>query len=158
MKITSKILTLLSLTITSFFYSGCGSDAPAPDSTEKVQLSRLTKTWTLVSAELDGTDRTSDFANLKLTVSGQYASDGGTYAYSFTGTRPKNSPWPASGTWKFGANPEMNLTRLDDDPDLAMNYTVSDKQLDIKFNYSGTGFAGSRAAEIGGNWEFVFSN
>ena len=53
---------------------------------------------------------------------------GGTYGYSFTGTRPNPSPWPASGTWKFGSNVSTQMVRLDDDPDLGMNYVLTDTQ------------------------------
>lgn len=158
MKILTRILSLSLVATAALFYSGCGSKGGGTDSAQKVQLAKLTKTWTLTTATLDGKDRTSDFANLKLTVSGTYSKDGDTYTYSFTGSRPNPSPWPASGTWQFGANPATDLTRLDDTPPQALTYTVSDTQLDIKMTYSGTGFAGSRVNQVTGNWEFVFSN
>lgn len=125
-------------------------------SSEQSSLQKLLNTWTLTSAILDGTPRTSDFAGLVLTISGTFTSPGGTYTYSFTGTRPNPSPWPASGTWKFDADPTLQIIRLDDGQ--KMNYSLenNDKQLIIQFNYQGAGFAGGRIQEVAGNWEFVF--
>lgn len=159
MKIIVKVLSLCLLVSAAIFYSGCGSSSHNSDSPEKVQLAKLSKTWTLTSAKLDDVDRTSDFSGLTLTISGTYSKDGDTYTYSFQGHRPQPSPWPASGTWKFGANPATDLVRLDDDPALALTYTVSDNSLDIKFNYpaSAAGFAGSRTEQVSGNWDFTFS-
>ena len=159
MKILAKILSLSLVAGAAILFSGCGGSHGGTDSPEKVQLAKLSKTWTLTSASLDGSART-DFTNLKLTISGTYSKDGDTYTYSFSGTRPNPSPWPATGTWKFGANPATDLMRLDDTPPLALTYTVSDTQLDIKFNYPTTaaGFAGGRTDKVAGNWEFVFSN
>jgi len=159
MKIITKILSLCLLIGVALFNSGCGGGSHGTDSAEKVQLAKLSKTWTLTSAKLDDVDRTSDFSGLALTISGTYSKDGDTYTYSFQGHRPQPSPWPATGTWKFGANPSTDLVRLDDSPPLALTYTVSDNSLEIKFNYpnSAAGFAGGRVEQVSGNWDFVFS-
>ena len=102
------------------------------------------------------TDRTSDFTNLKMSFTGTYVA-GGTYGYNFTGTRPNPSPWPASGTWKFGPTVSTMMIRLDDDPDLGMNYTLTDTQLTISFTYTGAGYAGGRIEQVEGDWEFIFT-
>jgi hypothetical protein len=136
--------------------TNCDDDGGGGSSEEQAQLDKLVGTWTLSSASLDGTARTTDFPGLTLTLSGTF-SQGGTYAYSFSGTRPNPSPWPASGTWKFDANPSSQIIRLDDGQ--KMNYSLGNgnAQLTIEFNYQGAGFAGSRIEEVAGNWQFVFT-
>ena len=136
--------------------TNCDDDGGGGSSEEQTQLDKLVGTWTLSSASLDGTARTTDFPGLTLTLSGTF-SQGATYAYSFTGTRPNPSPWPASGTWKFDANPSSQIIRLDDGQ--KMNYSLGNgnAQLTIEFNYQGSGFAGSRIEEVAGNWQFVFT-
>jgi len=159
MKIFARIFALSLLVSAAFLYSGCGGGGGGTDSPEKIQLAKLTKTWTLSSAKLDGNDKTSTFGSpFKLTITGTYSKDGDTYTYSFSGTRPQPSPWPATGTWKFGSDPKTQLIRLDDTPPLSMNYTVTDTSLGITFTYPGDGFAGGRAEQVTGNWDFEFSN
>ena len=160
MKIALRVLSLLILVAVSLFYAGCGGDEEKKDTEEKKQLDKLLGSWTLVSAD-DGTPRTDSFANLVLTLSGNYA-EGGTYNYSFTGTRPDPSPWPASGTWKFGTN---KLTDMIRDPSTAseipMTYSVTDTSLEINFTVpdGSSGWQGgtSRIKSVTGNWTFVFT-
>lgn len=157
MKVLARILSLFILLAVATLYTSCGGNDPDPKSEEEVQLGKLkANVWNLSSAELGSTDRTSDFANLKMTFTGTYVA-GGPYGYSFTGTRPKPSPWPASGTWKFGPTVTTMMVRLDDDPNLNMNYTLTDTQLTISFNYTGAGFLGGRIDQVEGDWEFVFN-
>lgn len=167
MKIALRALSLLILVAVSAFYAGCGGDDPKKPTQEKQQLDKLLGTWTLESAD-DGTPRTADFLTadnppvpLKLTLSGNYV-EGGTYNYSFTGKRPDPSPWPASGTWKFGTNKLTDIVR---DPasssEIAMTYTVTDTNLEINFTVpdGSSGWQGgtSRINSVTGNWKFVFT-
>lgn len=163
MKLATKILSLLVLVVITIFYSSCGGDDKKKKTDAEKQLDALKTTWTLQSAS-DGTDRTTDFPNLKLTVSGTFAQDG-TYNYSFTGTRPNPSPWPGSGTWKFGTNPMTEIIRDPGSPQelpAPSNYSLSDggNTLTINFNIPAghTGFAGgtSRIRSVSGDWTFVF--
>lgn len=158
MKIFSRFLSLLIISGLSLFYAGCGGSSSSTDPAEKVQLAKLSTTWTIYSATLDGAVRTGDFDKLTLTVGGTFstATPKGPYTYTCGGTRPNPSPWPASGTWKFGSDAKTDLLRNDPDGDLAMTYEATDTQLTITFNFTGTGFAGSRANQVVGNWEFVF--
>lgn len=167
MKILQSVLSLLVLVAVSAFYAGCGGDDEKKDTDEKKQLDKLLGTWTIQSAD-DGTDRTQEFFTddatpqpLKLTLSGNYV-EGGTYNYSFTGKRPDPSPWPASGTWKFGTN---KLTEMIRDPggssEIGMTYTVTDTNLEINFTVpdGSQGWPGgtSRVKSVTGNWKFVFT-
>jgi hypothetical protein len=154
MKLATRLLTLLAIVGLAVFYSSCKPDDKDNRTTEEKQLDKLKNTWALTSAN-DGTDRTTDFANLVLTLSGSF-SQGGTYNYSFTGTRPNPSPWPASGTWKFGTDP---LTQIIRDPgqdiEIDATYTVTDSDLEIKFVIPDN-WVGGRRQSVSGNWTFNF--
>ena len=159
MKIASRILSLLILIVISTFYMSCKKDDDDKDTDEKRQLDKLKGVWTIQSAN-DGDDRTGEFTNLKLTLEGNYA-EGGTYNYSFTGTRPDPSPWPEDGTWKFGTN---KLTELIRDPggidEVEMTYQVTDTNLIISFNVpdGSTGWPGTgRVESVTGDWTFTFT-
>jgi hypothetical protein len=158
MKLATRIFSLLVMVALALF-TGCGSDDGDDKSDEEQQLAKLSSSWTLVSAN-DGTDRTADFPQLVLTLSGTFAQSG-TYDYSFTGTRPNPNPWPASGKWKFGTNPATDIIR---DPNKTnekdMNYAVTESQLIISFNIpeGAAGEAGgtTRASSVKGDWQFTF--
>jgi hypothetical protein len=160
MKLATKILSLFVLVGLATFYVGCGPDDPGKTEQEK-QLEQLNSSWSLTSANDGSSDRTSGFPNLVLTLAGTYAKDG-TYNYSFSGTRPNPSPWPVSGTWKFGTNVTSDLIR---DPgttnEIPMTYTVSGTSLTVNFTIASgsTGWPGgtSRIGSVTGNWSFVFT-
>lgn len=156
MKLAFRMLPVLLMIGASVLLMSCDEDNGGGSSEEQTQLDKLTDTWTVSSVTLDGTDRTNDFPGLVLTISGTYAVNG-TYAFSFAGTRPNPSPWPASGTWKFDANPNSQIIRLDDSQKI--NYTLgsNNAQLTLEFNYQGSGFAGGRVEVVNGNWQFVFT-
>lgn len=156
MKIVLRMLPVLVAIGMVVSLTGCDDDSGGGTSEEQAQLDKLLGAWNISSATLDGTPRTTDFPGLVLTVSGTFT-PGGTYAYSFTGTRPNPSPWPPSGTWQFDANPNSQIVRLDDGQKI--NYTLGsgNTQLTMEFNYQGSGYAGSRIEEVGGNWQFVFT-
>lgn len=157
MKVIARILSLVMLAGIATFYMSCKGDDPEQKPKEEVQLDKLKGTWALQSATLDGAART-DFVSVVLTVTGNYAGDGATYNYSFTGTFPNPSPWPKTGTFKFGANPETQIIRLDDDPDFGINYSVTTTSLTLTLeNYVGSGFAGGRVEEVEGEWVFTFT-
>lgn len=157
MKVLARILSLFILLAVATLYTSCGGDDGPTKTQEEIQLDKLkANVWNIASVELGTTDRTSDFTNLKMTFTGTFVA-GGTYGFSFSGTRPNPSPWPASGTWKFGPTVTTMMVRIDDDPDLGMEYVLTDTQLTIRFDYDGSGFAGGRVEEVEGQWEFIFT-
>lgn len=157
MKLASRILSLLVLTTLAIFYISCDGGGGNNQSEEEKQFNKLKFNWNLVSAN-DGTDRTNDFPNLKLTLSGTFA-QGGTFQYSFTGTRPTPSPWPASGTWEFGGNPSTQIIRDPNSNDeLDMTYEITNDVLVISFTVpeNHPGWTGGRIESVSGNWIFTF--
>jgi hypothetical protein len=162
MKVLARILSLFTLLAVASLYTGCDKGDPNPKSAEETQLDKLkANVWTLVEADLDGTDRTADFQTttaMTLTFSGTFSTSGGTYTMQVNGSRPNPNPWPQSSNWTFGGDVTKQMIRLFDDPDLGMNYTLTDSELEITFNYTGVGFAGGRVEEVNGNWTFLFEN
>ncbi len=159
MKLLARILSLIVVVSAVTFLMNCDGGGGSEKSAEEVELDKLKGTWTMTGVDLDGTDRSGDFANLVLTISGTYSS--GTtnpvYTYSFTGSRPNPSPWPASGTWRFQSVQNKVIIRLDDNQVIDYTLSSNDTQLSLDFTYSGAGFAGGRVGEVEGNWSFTFS-
>jgi hypothetical protein len=161
MKLVSKILSLIILAGLATFYTSCKSDDGPGKSDAEKQLDKLKAvTWELSEATLDGTARTTDFANLTLTISGTFVTDG-TYNYTLAGTTPSRSPWPRSGTWSFGQDP---LTQIIRDPSTAdetnLDYVVTDTDLVITFTIPTTSDGwdgGSRVNAVSGEWIFTFT-
>lgn len=156
----SRTLAIIGITSLAFFFS-CGKDDPKPNP-YKDQLGKLKKTWNIVSAELDGDDRTADFSGFTLTISGTFDSDTpeGPYDYDVAGSRPTPSPWPGAaegngGTWEFAAEPDGNTGMLLRNDEIGMAYEIVDGELKLTFNFTGTGYQGARTAEVEGNWEFI---
>lgn len=159
MKSLTRSLSLLTLASLVLFFANCGGDGGEQVSPEKAQLQKLSKTWTIVSATLDGgtptPDKTSDYAGFTLTISGTYNANNTTeFPYQYTTTnRPALSPWEASGNWKFGANPNSQIVR---DDGLGITYTLpSDGTLKLEYTFSGYGYSSSKVAVVEGKWTLV---
>jgi hypothetical protein len=176
MKIASRILSLVILVVITTVYVGCKKDDDNEKTEEQMQLDKLRGEWIIVSAN-DSNDRTGDFIDdsdplnpikMKLTLGGNYA-EGGTYNYSVTGPRPTPSPWPASGTWKFGTRKLSELIR---DPttqastsgdEIPMGYSLTengtDTILEIEFTVpeGHQGWEGGRISSVEGGWRFTFT-
>lgn len=132
-------------------------DKPDGPTEEEVQLQKLTKTWNLTSASLDGADPGVDYSNFKLSLSGTVGATNFTYS---TQGRPIKSPWPGSGTWTFGQVVSSQVVR---DPgtndELPLNYSVSQdgNTLEITFTFTGEGYTAGRIDNVSGSWRFTFN-
>jgi hypothetical protein len=162
MKLFTRTLSLLVLASLTLFFANCGGDDPKK-AAEEEQLDKLSQTWDIVSADLDGTDRTADFANFDLIISGSFDPDevngDSDYPYDFSvsGSRPTPNPWPASGTWEFSATPDGNSGMIERNDGIGMFYSIDGNDLTITFNFSGTGYPGAKTAQVNGDWTFVFN-
>jgi hypothetical protein len=133
--------------------AGCGKDKAPEISPEDQQLTKLSKTWKCTAATLGSSPQTG-YTNFQLVINGTPGSGSTGIGYTTSG-RPvgtKSSPWPSSGTFKFGNDFATQLTR---DDLLPITYSVSDTQLQMTFVYSGTGFDG-RTDVVAGNWVYTF--
>lgn len=132
---------------------GCGDDNGPGQSIEDVQLGKLSKAWNVTNVELNNVVQTG-YDNFVLTLTGSAGS--ASFGYSTAG-RPQLSPWPSSGNWVFGASPETQIIRDQGTQDeLAITYSVTDTQLQLTFDFTGTGFAG-KTSNVGGQWVFTFA-
>lgn len=158
MNLLNRIFSLLLLVSAAVFYSNCGGGDDPEKSEEELQLDKLkVAQWTLLSAS-DGTDRTSEYPGMTLTIAGTF-SEGGTYSYSSSATSwPSISPWKKDDTWKFvSGSVGSKIIRLSDDVEMTYALSNSDKQLSISFNYSGPGFNNGRVGSVEGDWVFTFT-
>jgi hypothetical protein len=157
MRFVTKWFSFITLFAAILVLNGCGGGDPEK-SEEEVQLDKLRGTWTMVSVENDGVDRTDEYPGMKITLSGSYT-EGGTYSLSSQATTwPSLSPWNATDTWKFNsATPSSLIVRVSDQVDMNYTLTNSDGQLRIEFDYSGAGFHNTRTASVSGNWVFTFT-
>jgi hypothetical protein len=156
-----KSFKVLFLVIVSGFVislSGCKKPEPTPPTVEEEQFAKLSKAWKIkkvtFGSSSSAADKTTDYANFVLIISGTSGSS--SFNYAVTG-RPSTSPWPASGTWVFGTNPVSQLVR---DPTsttdkLDMTYSVSDSEMQMGFTFSGTGYT-ARTSVVSGAWVFTF--
>jgi hypothetical protein len=126
---------------------------------EEIQLGKLSRTWNIISATLNGTLRTSDFTDFKLTISGTFNSSSpvGPYSFSIVGNRPDPSPWPVSSTWIFtNIGEEDNGSFLRNDA-VPMTYVIdSNGQLTLEFICTSCDYPGSRIKQVNGTWIFSF--
>ncbi len=146
-------------------FSNCGGGGSTPEPVADQQFTKLSsKTWTISSVSLDGTDRTAEYqagvtgdaGPMKLTISGTKG-NASTYAYAVAG-RPALSPWPKSGTWQFGTDPTQNIIRdKGTSSELAVNYATDGTTLTITFTYSGNGYSNPRVGVVAGGWTFKFT-
>ena len=99
------------------------------------QLVKLSKTWKITTATLNNTPQTYTGFQLVITsTTGQT-----TFGYNTTG-RPALSPWLSSGTFTYGGTDFMTILVREDG--LPITYSVSDTQLQMTFNYIGSGIPG----------------
>lgn len=158
MKFLTRTLSLITVASLVLFFANCGGDGGGGSAKEKTQLKKLSGIWEIVSADLDGDDRTADFTNFTLTIGGTFNSDTpeGPYTFSVSGSRPDPSPWPASGTWTFAniSGNEGNLLREDDD--VPIHYKIaSNGQLTLNVECAACDYDGARTTEVNGTWTFV---
>jgi hypothetical protein len=150
MKITHVLSSLIVLAII-LTISSCGSDPAPEESVKDQQLAKLTTTWKVSKVELDGTVKTTDYPNFQLIISGTPGAD--SFGFNANG-RPGSSPWPSSGNFTFGTDPETIIVR---DDKVEMTYAVTADKLQLSFDFAGTGYPNSRVSNVKGKWIFNFT-
>lgn len=153
-----RILSLVILVSVTAFFINCGGGDDPEKSEEEVQLDKLKAApWAIQSVTGPGGNKTADYPNMTLTMSGTFSAAG---VYSYTSTAspwPLKSPWKKDDTWKFKSGAVgTTVVRLSDDEEMTYTLSNSDKQLSISFNYLGGGFTNGKVASVEGDWTFVF--
>ncbi|TXH26730.1 MAG: hypothetical protein E6Q96_07460 [Cyclobacteriaceae bacterium] len=162
MKFLTRPLSLVTVASLALFFANCGGDGGGGSAKEKTQLKKLSGTWEILSADLQGDDRIDDFTGFTLTISGTYDSDSpeGPYQYSVSGSKPTPSPWPASGNWSFstaGKDQGLILRDAGTDDETPMSYKIlSNGNLVLTISVP-DGSEGWRTKEVSGDWTFTFT-
>jgi hypothetical protein len=133
----------------SLFIWGC-SDKAATD--PRLELfSSLKGDWVLESVALDNQEL-QGFEEFGI----KFEKTVTPFLYRYQCTdRPELSPWKADGTWQFGSDVKIEMTRdVDTEDELHIVYELENDQLMISFNFMGEGYNSARSAS--GNWVFVF--
>ena len=162
MKIFSRILSLLVIASLGLFYAGCGGSTPDPDPVEKVQLKKLSKTWTIdaaTGATLDAEDKTSMFPGFTITFGGTFntTTHAGPYNFTVGGTMPTPSPWPTSGTFKFTPTTDAdgNGGVISTQDNIAVTYKFDGTKLKLSLTCGDNcNYGNVRAKNVKGAWVF----
>jgi hypothetical protein len=162
-RLISKVFSVAILAGSMIILSGCPGDSSATDPM-KVQLGKLSKTWTMVTpngAVYDGSyDRSAYFTGFKLTISGTYDKNNpdGPYSYSVAGSMQEPSPWPASGTWTFsGVDKGSDSGTLIRDDGVGITYFIdSSGKLVVTFDCVSCNYPGAKVASVNDTWQFTF--
>jgi hypothetical protein len=141
---TFGFLTILNV-VGLLYVSGCGGGGdPAPPKTESQKATEIMTqgTWTMQSVSVDGADKTSIYAGLKITFTstGFSASNGG-------------GVWPNMGTWQFTDNTGKTMKR---DDGLTITLTeLTDKKMVLTLTWRETTLGG-RESSVEGSHVFTF--
>jgi hypothetical protein len=160
MKLLTRTLALLTIASLALFFANCGGDGGDDTPKEKAQLKKLSKTWNLVSAELEDVigqpEQIGD--DFTITFDGDYNSDSpeGPYTYTVTDTEYP-SPFKPNGTWEFVSIGSGNSGMILMDDAISATYTIaSNGQLTLMFTFPDTdGHEGAKMMSVSGEWTFV---
>lgn len=152
------VLSVIALVIL-LGYTGCGPKKDPGPTEEEQALANLSATWKVAGGSntdvtLDGVSKKADYSGFTLTLTG--TAGAASYGYTTTG-RPALSPWPSSGSWKFGDPIATDVVRDPGvtDKEVDMHYTVNGDQLELTFTYNHAGE--SRTDKVTGVWIFRLS-
>jgi hypothetical protein len=122
----------------------CSDDEKESEQQRTVRLLTKGGTWTLASADVDGTDETQRYGGLTLefSTSGYTTTNGGAI-------------WPATGTWTFEEGASNTMVR--DDGVIMEIKTLDEETLVIGFTWEKETFGeADRQRSIRGNHSFSF--
>jgi len=152
MKVYKKMILVIGMAGAILLQTGCSDDETKSE--KDTQLDKLSHTWELTSAKLDGADA-EGYESFEVTLSGSAGAS--VFAYGVVG-RPEVSPWPSGGTWTFGPTISSQLVRdPDTDDELDIAYVVTNTTLEIDFQFSGEGYETGKVRSAEGHWEYTFT-
>lgn len=143
----NKIGALLILVAMLTYLGSCGGGGgdPAPAETEVQKATKLLTAglWSMQTVQVDGTDRTTTYKDLKVTFT----------ATGFSSTNG-GAVWPATGTWKFKDDAGKTIER--GDGLLVSVVELSSSKMVLSLTWSKTTLGGGRHASISGSHTFTF--
>jgi hypothetical protein len=154
MKLSTRAFSVLSLVSLAILFS-CGGGGGSDADPRKAQHKKISKTWVLGTATLEGNPSGQIEPDFSITFSGTFNSENpeGPYDFNVTGTLDP-SPIPPGGEWFFpsvdGNEGQIVLEGL------PVSYTLqTNGNLRLVFNCgAGCGFDGARTSSVEGDWVF----
>ncbi|MBT1701601.1 hypothetical protein KK083_32225 [Fulvivirgaceae bacterium PWU4] len=140
-----KLTAVLALLTINLLITGCDNDNEKPGP-EKQFLQKLSFTWHLQQARVNGVDVTRAFNGPILTIKGNK---------TFTVAPPVDPIWPASGSFtlrEVSGSQDYDIVR-NDGVELHVS-ELSASQLKLQMQYQPPH---GRVSSVGGQYEFVFS-
>jgi hypothetical protein len=134
-----KLLYIIACLCSGIFILGCGKDdESATDRTNR--LLRAT-TWELSKLTVDGTDQTSLYSDLVLSISpGTYTAENG------------EPVWPSAGTWQL-----TDASTISRDNGMIIDINELDATaLILSFQWTHTTYSGGKSKSVSGNHTFEF--
>lgn len=165
MKRSNFLILLILLGVSASFWQCGGDSTPTPDPKDQ-QIAKLSKLWTATNVTYNSSPASGYVNNADTTLSFHMKITGtsGQTQIPFTTTnRPAgtaNTPWPSTGNFEFGSDFATVLNRTDITGGLSVTYSVSDKLLQMTFDFSCpncTPYNGSRVNSVNGIWTFTFA-
>ncbi|MFN6087172.1 MAG: hypothetical protein ACK47E_00300 [Cyclobacteriaceae bacterium] len=140
------IFTILLSAAWVIWFSSCLPEPP--DRVTDIILKISGKTWLISTVTVDGVDRTSSYAMLKLVFRT------GELAYTTTSAKGDTGPvWPANGTMS-----RLSQTQVKRDDGVVMDVEFpSDTQMTLTFDWTTTDYGPGRAEGIKGRHVFKFT-
>jgi hypothetical protein len=134
-----KSLFILACICSIVFTQGCGKDEES--ATERTNRLLRATTWELSKLTVDGTDQTSLYSDLVLSISpGTYTAENG------------EPVWPSAGTWEL-----TDASTISRDNGMTIEINALDATtLILSFQWSHTTYSGGRTESVSGNHIFEF--
>ena len=140
-----KLLLSISFLSALLFIGACTTD-PAPDP-EDEYLKKISSTWRIASAQLDGKEVTGSFPQLTLTLNGDH---------TYSTTHSVGKIWPASGSFTLVATSTDGMYNINRNDGVLL--TVADlTATSIKLRFQYTAPPNGRENSVSGQYEFVFN-
>jgi hypothetical protein len=150
MKSLKKIFLGLLLISTLILWNCSDDDDDAKSAADK-QIEMVTGRWKATSVSSGGVADTA-FEDFALTISVVPGKQKLTYVIT---ENPYKSPWTSVTTGHFLIDEDEPQSTLIREDGITINYTVTEQELSMSFNYSSTS-SGGRVKGVEGDWEFVF--
>lgn len=139
----SRVFVLIVIVGMGTFMS-CGEDGPSVSKESEVRAKLISAQWKIDEVEVDGSDQSDVYADLKLTFTstGYTSINGGVI-------------WPASGTWTFTTKEANSITRNDG---LQIEIEeITDTMLKLALSWDETTIGPGRVRSVSGQHVFTFN-
>lgn len=152
-QILNSLTTAFFLSLIIFVSCGPNDDGDDPGISEREQqFDRLAKTWSVTSAQADGTV-IDGWADLTITFAG--TSTAGTF--STNGQQPDGTTrvWDTNGSWNFVSDENLTTITRNDGVEISVAVDNAGTSATLTFNIAADG---GRQDVVEGSWRFELSS